>query len=258
MRRNIGESIECGNEWLGTGGSGGLVALFRSDYVAEQPASPAAPPNLGGSSGRRGSEGTIFTGTPTITEFGASVAMCIPQLRSLARRLSHSRADAADLVQDTCLRALENWRKFVTGSLEDLKRWLRTMMRHLQYDRSRAPRREMPSTHLDGVTRDADVEPCARWRLVDDRPVAEAVSALPACLRGPYVLFVDGGLSYTAIAKSLGIPQNTVGTRIGRARQRLRRSLRKEVEEVSQRIAVVAAPEVATAAPRSCRRGIRG
>jgi len=147
-----------------------------------------------------------------------------------ARRLAWNSADASDLVQETSLRALENADKFVDGSVNDLKRWLWTVMRNLHFDRSLKRRREVPSPLLEDLVAANDKVPCQRWRVVDDRALEEAVSSLPQRLRVPYALFVNDRLSYVGIARSPGIPENTVGTRIGRARKHLRAVLSREGE----------------------------
>jgi RNA polymerase sigma-70 factor (ECF subfamily) len=224
MKRNVDEGIDQPTECR-TGGGGGRAAPSDS-----APAPPASP---------------LLAWPPTDRDLAAGVACCLPQLQSLARRLSRHPDDAADLVQETCLRALEHWRGFVAGSIDDLRRWLRTIMHNLHCDRARAFRREVGCSDLEEMSGGDGPEPCARWRLVDDRPVAEAVSGLPPRLRGPYVLFVRDQLSYASIAASLRIPENTVGTRIRRARGHLREALRADVERAARREAVIPAPEIA-------------
>jgi hypothetical protein len=55
------------------------------------------------------------------------------------------------------------------------------------------------------------------------------VAALPEPLRRVFELNVTAHLSYGEIATTLGIPTNTVGTRLLRARRRLRDSLQTRI-----------------------------
>ena len=100
-------------------------------------------------------------------------------------------------------------------------------MRNHHYDRSQRRRREVPSACLWDLPDDAESGACPLWRVVDDGAVVDAISTLPPRLRSAYVLFADGS-SYVTIAKSLDIPENTVGTRIRRARWRLRAVLKSQ------------------------------
>jgi RNA polymerase sigma-70 factor (ECF subfamily) len=161
----------------------------------------------------------------------AWILACLPRLRIVARRLTSTRADAADLVQSTCLRALEKADHFVSGSPADFRNWLLTIMYNLHHDEMRKRRRERLSAELDDMPQDADgadaleAEPAPVWRLVEDGSVQDAVRALPRNLQDPYVMFAVDRLTYSAIAARLKMPLRTVGTRIYRARVRLRATL---------------------------------
>jgi RNA polymerase sigma-70 factor (ECF subfamily) len=158
---------------------------------------------------------------------------CLPRLRIVARRLTASRADAADLVQATCLRALEKADQFVSGSPSDFRNWVLTIMYNLHHDEVRKRRRERLSAELDDIPSDGPgdapdalaAEPAPVWRLVEDGSVQDAVRALPRNLQDPYVMFAVDRLTYSAIAARLKMPLRTVGTRIYRARARLRATL---------------------------------
>jgi RNA polymerase sigma-70 factor (ECF subfamily) len=156
---------------------------------------------------------------------------CLPRLKMVARRLTATRADAADLVQATCLRALEKADHFVSGSPADFRNWVLTIMYNLHHDEMRKRRRERLSAELDEMPQDengadpVEAEPAPVWRLVEDGSVQDAVRALPRNLQDPYVMFAVDRLTYSAIAARLKMPLRTVGTRIYRARVRLRATL---------------------------------
>jgi RNA polymerase sigma-70 factor, ECF subfamily len=145
-----------------------------------------------------------------------------PYLLALARRLASSPHDAHDLVQDTIVKALPALGKVTTGS--HLRAWLLTILRRMHVDRLRRVAREPEAISIEDV-RD--------W-LVADAPVSEAVDAssvddirsalreLPTSFREVLVLHELEGRSYREIARTLDLPLATVGTRLSRARLKLR------------------------------------
>ena len=106
---------------------------------------------------------------------------------------------------------------------DNVSAWLRTALFRLYVDFRRRARREIP-THLEGVDGPATyVEPEVHRCVpvtVDD--VRALLTALPVHYRVPYEMFSFDGLSYEQISSRLGVPGRTVGTRINRARMRLR------------------------------------
>jgi RNA polymerase sigma factor (sigma-70 family) len=57
------------------------------------------------------------------------------------------------------------------------------------------------------------------------RPLARAVARLPTGERDAFLLIALAGLSYEEVARALSIPVGTVGSRLTRARQRIRNAL---------------------------------
>jgi RNA polymerase sigma-70 factor (ECF subfamily) len=162
----------------------------------------------------------------------AFVALVTQQRELLERnalRLTRHRADAADLVQDTIEKALRSWRRFIRGS--HIRAWLLTIMSHLFIDRCRRRGREI---ELEGGT-----EPTAMpldeevatplWLQLTDEQLRRALVALDPSLRDVYQLRAVQRLSYRSMAERLGIPVATVGTRLNRARLKLRALLESEV-----------------------------
>jgi RNA polymerase sigma-70 factor, ECF subfamily len=162
----------------------------------------------------------------------------LPGLHALALRLCRDQASAADLVQDTIERALANRDRFTRGT--QLSSWLRTIMRNIFADNWRRanvhPQMSLPPESCGTwgpCARDAepdgggpgDLEDAARWRYVDDDQLRAALAQLPEPLRLAFELHTAEGLSYAALAQRLGIAVSTVGTRLLRARRRLRATL---------------------------------
>ena len=166
-------------------------------------------------------------------EFGQRLIASLSRLEACARRLTSNPADADDLVQATCLRALENWHRFVDGSLPDFKKWVVTIMSNLHCDGLRKRQRELLSPDLDDRPDETIPDEPPPWHHLKEESVAAAVSALPAVLHAPYILFAMDHLSYAAIAQRLNVPARTVGTRIFRARARLRVTLTKQLADAA-------------------------
>jgi len=139
-----------------------------------------------------------------------------------ARWLTRSDADAEDVIQDACIRAM---RYFATLRDDNPRAWLFTLVRNTWY--SRAARREhvrdaMPfDSNSDQRPDDAlDPEERLMQQHTVDR-VRAALEQLPTDFREAIVLREIEGLSYKEIASVLGVPIGTVMSRLARARERL-------------------------------------
>jgi RNA polymerase sigma-70 factor (ECF subfamily) len=144
-----------------------------------------------------------------------------------ARWLTKDDAEAEDVVQDACVRAM---RFFSSLRNDDARSWLLTIVRNTWY--SRVARR--PS-HTDAKP----------WDGVNDQPVDEsldpeeqllqqhtvtlvraALEELPPEFREVIVLREIEGLSYKEIAGVIRVPIGTVMSRLARGRERLMAVLR--------------------------------
>lgn len=74
-----------------------------------------------------------------MTTFETTITPHLHTLRAAARRLCRNTDDAADLVQDTLIRALEAWPSYTAGT--DAGAWLAVMCRNLFITRYRAAKR---------------------------------------------------------------------------------------------------------------------
>ncbi|HVZ72267.1 MAG TPA: RNA polymerase sigma factor [Polyangia bacterium] len=143
-----------------------------------------------------------------------------------ARRLAGGDAEAEDLVQETCMRALLGRRTFVEGNL---KAWLFRILRNTWIDAHRKRRPEQPFNELDVVdgAEDAlrsDDGELARLRGLVAADVEAALAALSDDARAIVLLDLEG-FSEREIADILGCPAGTVKSRLSRARVRLRQRL---------------------------------
>ncbi|HMF42142.1 MAG TPA: RNA polymerase sigma factor [Polyangia bacterium] len=147
-----------------------------------------------------------------------------PDLHRLARTLTDSATDAADLVQATNLRALEKRSLFVRGAAGDLRRWMFRIMGNLSKDIWRRESRLIPSGWLEKVPAPQEPPP-ARWTALADEEISLAMNSLHPSLREAYRMYAVERFSYATISRQLQIPRATVATRIFRARARLRAKL---------------------------------
>jgi RNA polymerase sigma-70 factor (ECF subfamily) len=140
----------------------------------------------------------------------------LDRLFRAAWALCGSREDAEDLVQETYERVLRRPR-FVRRD-DDLAYLYRTLRNTHSNARRTASRRPRIAAELDDVQ-------AASWR-ADSQPelaaetnlVLEAVAALPAPMREVLVAVDVIGLSYAEAGKALGVHENTIPSRLARAR----------------------------------------
>jgi RNA polymerase sigma-70 factor, ECF subfamily len=161
--------------------------------------------------------------------FSAAVREHDALLRGLARRLCGNDADADDLVHDTYERAMKAWGRFVDRG--NLRGWMAAILHNLFIDRcrqgKRAPRSERLEQHEVAAS---EPVPPPRWAQVSGDAVNDALGELGPEFRKVYDLRAQGR-SYDEIAAELGIARATVGTRLVRARQRLKELLLRELGE---------------------------
>ena len=157
---------------------------------------------------------------------------CLPALRARALNLTRNPDQAADLVQDTFERALRRLSPQLPA--DRVLGWLCVVMRHIFIDGVRAPESRLRSrsdiTLLPHPpTPDEGAPP--QWQLVEIEDAHAALDLLPADLKRPYEMHVLANMSYREIEEILDMPLATVGTRIYRARRRLREILSAKIKE---------------------------
>jgi RNA polymerase sigma-70 factor (ECF subfamily) len=157
-----------------------------------------------------------------------------PALHAFALKLCGNPADAHDLVQDTFERALRNLGALKEGTNE--RAWLFTILHNLFIDRCRRKKRDPAAANVDEVELPAgEPEPPPGWTSLGAADVRAAVAQLDDEFRRVYELHALDGRSYQEIAATLGIPQNTVGTRLLRARKKLKSILELSLEKSHER-----------------------
>jgi RNA polymerase sigma-70 factor (ECF subfamily) len=152
-------------------------------------------------------------------------------LYRVARRLTGSDDDAADLVQDTFTRALAARSQFIPGS--NLRAWLFRILRNAHVDLYRRARRspirasieddgDVASEPLDPLRGDEELE---RLRRIVAEDIEAALLTLTVDARTVVLLDLEG-LTETELSEVVGCSVGTVKSRLSRARAALRTKLR--------------------------------
>jgi RNA polymerase sigma-70 factor (ECF subfamily) len=149
---------------------------------------------------------------------------------NLARWLTRSPADAEDVVQEACLRALRFFNGFRGG---DSRAWLLKIVRNTCYSWIEKNRPAELSNQFDetvhsGESPREDAEATLVSRVENER-VRTALGTLPVAFREVLLLREIEELSYREISDVTGVPMGTVMSSLSRARQRLRNELRAPV-----------------------------
>jgi RNA polymerase sigma-70 factor (ECF subfamily) len=155
-------------------------------------------------------------------------------LYQTALRLTHHRAEAEDLVQETCLRAFRSFHRFDPGT--SCRAWLFTILRNAFLNRRRRAGREVLEPEIELVDPASGSATAPRteaspeeefFQTVLHGDVDRALKALPRVFREAVILADLEGLSYREIAQVLGCPAGTVMSRLARGRARLRQLLQR-------------------------------
>lgn len=150
-------------------------------------------------------------------------------LRGLAMRLAGNAADAEDLVQDALERGLRRAHELPADA--NVRAWLVTILHNLFIDQCRRRRRRPRATPAEIVEAVPAPEPTPEpsWASLSGADLRAAVARLEPEFRAVYELHALRRRSYDEIAAELGIAKATVGTRLYRARHKLRALLAEEM-----------------------------
>ena len=160
---------------------------------------------------------------------------------NLVRALTSGDSEAEDLVQDTMLNAFRAYDGLRTNAC--LKAWLMTIMRNAWISKYRTTTRRPPETLLSDVSRGqsgsaativalgSNSAESEVLRYVLDPDLAVAFGRLSDEMRTTMFYVAVGGMRCQEVAKIMGVPINTVLTRVHRSKNALRRSLSELSEE---------------------------
>ncbi|HVE21797.1 MAG TPA: RNA polymerase sigma factor [Acidocella sp.] len=160
--------------------------------------------------------------TTAVEEIRGNLASHLGRLWRYGFVLSQQRDTAEDLVQATCLRALERAGQFAPGTRLD--RWLFSILHAIWIDEVRARKVRTGQGQVDAgsvVLIDGGAQTETR---VLANQVLRQVNALPEEQRTTVFLAYVEGLSYREVAEVLQIPIGTVMSRLANARAKLAES----------------------------------
>jgi RNA polymerase sigma-70 factor (ECF subfamily) len=165
-------------------------------------------------------------GSDKFSRFEEQILPHLDAAYNLARWLMRNEDEAADAVQDACLRALRFIGGFRGG---DGRVWLLAIVRNACYSRlKRGARREMETEFDDEIhspgTEAANPEDLLE-RSRDSETLGRALEELPEEFREVVVMRELEGMAYKEIAEVAGLPIGTVMSRLARARKRLQQVL---------------------------------
>ena len=152
-------------------------------------------------------------------------------LYGYALTLTRDQTEAEDLVQETYLRAVRAFGQLIPNS--NLKSWIFVIMRNAWLNQLRHVNSGPRFVELDAEeesrafqpSRTGDVPYLLYTRKLEREEIQAAIEGLPSLYREIIVLRDIEGFSYQEIAAMLSCPAGTVMSRLGRAREKLRRSL---------------------------------
>lgn len=174
------------------------------------------------------------------SELSQEILAQLPSLMAVASRLTKNRAEAEDLVQDTCLKAVRAWHQYEPGS--NLKAWCLKILKNTfinRYRRDGLARGVMDTPGNDPVSEGwvghsslgalRDPESAAFAPMLRDE-LRRALDNIPEEFRIVVLLADVEELSYREIADTLGCPLGTVMSRLHRGRKQLKAQLQQHAE----------------------------
>jgi RNA polymerase sigma-70 factor, ECF subfamily len=157
---------------------------------------------------------------PGRVDFATTILSLRKPLYRRAMGLERCADDAEDLVQDTFERALRNLHQFQPGT--NIRMWLFRIMYNLFVDRRRRRHAEPRNDNVEPAELAApEPDPLEPWEQIDHDKVTATMAHLEPQFRDVLQLHLVSQ-TYREIGATLGIPPGTVGTRLLRARNKLR------------------------------------
>jgi len=229
------------------------------DWALMSTETPAQGDDTTGTETRVERDDTIGTETPDAaaplqgdelrTLFEEQALPYMDQLYAAAMRMTRNPADAADLVQETFVKAFQAFKQFQQGT--NLKAWLYRIQTNTFINTYRKKQRDPFQGSIDELeewqvggaesitqsmtTRSAEAEAIDH---LPDSDVKEALQAVPEDFRLAVYLADVEGFSYQDIADIMKTPVGTVMSRLHRGR----RMLRELLADYARERGIVAAP----------------
>ncbi|MFB2550617.1 RNA polymerase sigma factor [Ensifer soli] len=162
------------------------------------------------------------------SDFRRELVSLLPKLRRFAMTLTRNAADADDLVQEACERAIA--RSHLWNGEGRLESWIYAMTRNLWIDEIRKRKVRTGAGLVDASDQtDLSVDATGEQAVFANQ-VQKMVLTMPEGLASVFLLVNVEGHSYRETAEILGIPIGTVMSRLSTARLRLAAMLAETTE----------------------------
>ena len=173
-----------------------------------------------------GGKNPRLPGPNKFSRFEQAVLPHLDAAYNLARWLMRDEDEAADAVQDACLRAL----RFIDGFRGgDGRVWLLAIVRNTCYSRFKRGMSRAMETEFDDEIHSPEIETANPEALLersrDSEALRHALEELPEEFREVVVMRELEGMGYKEIAEVAEVPIGTVMSRLARARKRLQQAL---------------------------------
>lgn len=154
----------------------------------------------------------------------------LPRLRRFAVSLTRNTADADDLVQEACIRAIsgsDSW-----DAAQGLDRWVFRILRNLWISELRKRQVRLGAGHIAADETDELRHETTGEHHLALKQLMGRLADLPSGYASVLLLIAVEGYSYKEAADMLDVPQGTIMSRLFRARQLLASQLATKVEDV--------------------------
>ncbi|MFN0179231.1 MAG: sigma-70 family RNA polymerase sigma factor [Gemmatimonadales bacterium] len=179
--------------------------------------------------------------TPPAVELNDLLVEVLPVAYRVALNLTRDPHEAEDVVQEAALNACRGFEGFQAGT--NFKAWFLRIVTNAFISRYRRRSRAGIAVAIDELerpdeldlaaaeSREPDPDPLTRFvSQVETEEIHAALDTLPLEYRTVAVLYFVDDLSYQDIAAAVGCPIGTVRSRLHRAREILKQSLRRLAE----------------------------
>ncbi len=151
----------------------------------------------------------------SLDDFKAELIALLPRLQRYARNSSFSESDAEELLQATCLRALEKHSQYQPGTNFD--RWAFTIMSSVRKNHLRSIRPQESLSEVEHTLISTDNNEANTLHA----QILAKLHTLPLAQKQVMLLVYVEGFSYQEAADIIDVPIGTVMSRIARARTTL-------------------------------------
>jgi RNA polymerase sigma-70 factor (ECF subfamily) len=152
-------------------------------------------------------------------QISRELVIMLPKLRRFAMTLTRNAADADDLVQEACERAIT--RSHLWNGEGRLESWIYAMTRNLWVDEVRKRKVRTGGGTVDATEQDELIVEANAEKAIYATQLHQMILSMPEGLSSVFLLVNVEGHSYKEAAEILAIPIGTVMSRLSTARMKL-------------------------------------